>query len=225
MEKLGNEMKHVMLMVLLSLGINMDSLANNTVNIDSEKNEQVIQLIEADNYKKSDKELEILNIYKERLSLLSYKEKQLKIYENSLKTIKAEIDLMHEAVGKQQSAVNEKEINLLKKEFQLKEKERDLSQLEEKLAQVDNMQLIREAAKLSNPTVNTTNSLQVEPSKTDNNTLLLDKPIKEYKKQTRFKNKPRLAINKKASIPINSGLVEMKKDSIEEKKLKEITKE
>ena len=55
-----------------------------------------------------------------------FKERQLKIYESSLKSMKKEIDIMHIDFESKQNEVNEKEIALLKKELQLREKERDL---------------------------------------------------------------------------------------------------
>lgn len=177
-------MKHLIIIsMFISLGMSCFAAESGEI-INTEK---VNQLLEVENFKKSDKDQETLNLYKERLDLLSYKERQLNMYENSLKSLKSEMDVMQANLDKKQTELNDKEISLFKKELELKEKERDLNQLEEKLAQIDNIQLMRESQKLSSPSVElNVSSLQLKEDldleKTDN------KPIQKEMTNTEVKN-------------------------------------
>lgn len=226
-------MKNAILVGLLCVSLNVGAFAaENTEIVNSDK---VNQILEIDTFKKSDKEQEILNIYKERLNLLSFKERQLKIYESSLKSMKKEIDIMHVDFESKQNEVNEKEIALLKKELQLKEKERDLKQLEEKLSQIDNIQLTRESVKISTPSVSSINfkndtylasninskegkyaQLAQENSVLPESSLPQVLPLKADKVETKREVKSRRlrveASNNKIQPNVNSGLGAMKKD-------------
>lgn len=201
-------------------------------------NEKINQMLEIDNFKKTDKEQEILNLYKERLNLLSYKERQLKVYENSLKGLKAEIDLMQSDIEVKQSSLNTKEIALLKKELQLKEKERDLAQLEEKLSQIDNVQLTRESVKPSNPSVTLKTDLRLDANysntevnsnnkldtnKTEVITVIPEKTsIKKENKKESKTTRTKAEKTKIKNMPyITSGLGQMKKDILNEGQFKE----
>lgn len=226
-------MKNAILVGLLCVSLNVGAFA--AENAEIVNSDKVNQILEIDNFKKSDKEQEILNIYKERLNLLSFKERQLKIYESSLKSMKKEIDIMHIDFESKQNEVNEKEIALLKKELQLREKERDLKQLEEKLSQIDNIQLTRESVNVSTPSVSsikfkndtylTSNlnakegkyaQLAQESSVLPESSLPQVLPLKADKVESKREVKPRKlrveASNVKIQPNVNSGLGAMKKD-------------
>lgn len=218
----------------MCLSLSISSLAaesSEIINID-----KVNQLFDVENFKKSDKEQELLSLYKERLNLLSYKERQLKVYESSLKGLKSEIDLIQVDLENKQNALNEKEIALLKKELQLKEKERDLNQLEEKLAQIDNVQLIRTTNKLSSPSVVVKPELKIDEIYSDKNTdknLKLKAEsidtvlnVKKVKEEPKRKYNYKAIKNDKVKKPVNttsvvSGLGQMKKDILTDNTFKE----
>lgn len=226
-------MKNAILVGLLCVSLNVGAFAaENTEIVNSDK---VNQILEIDTFKKSDKEQEILNIYKERLNLLSFKERQLKIYESSLKSMKKEIDIMHIDFESKQNEVNEKEIALLKKELQLREKERDLKQLEEKLSQIDNIQLTRESVNVSTPSVSSikfkndtylasninskegkyaqlTQESSVLPESSLPQVLSLKADKVEAKREVKSRRLRVEASNNKIQPNVNSGLGAMKKD-------------
>ena len=99
--------KYKKLLVLILLSFNIDTFAAENTEIIN--NNKINEMLGIENFQKSEKEQELLNIYKERLNLLSFKERQLKVYENSLKSLKKEIDLMHSDLEKQQELLDNKE--------------------------------------------------------------------------------------------------------------------
>ena len=164
-----------------------------------------------------------------------FKERQLKIYESSLKSMKKEIDIMHIDFESKQNEVNEKEIALLKKELQLREKERDLKQLEEKLSQIDNIQLTRESVNVSTPSVSSINfkndtylasninskegkyaqlaqESSVLPESSLPQVLSLKADKVEAKREVKSRRLRVEASNNKIQPNVNSGLGAMKKD-------------
>lgn len=223
-----------LIIISMCLSLNISSLAAESSEIIN--TDKVNQLLDVENFKKSDKEQELLNLYKERLNLLSYKERQLKVYENSLKGLKSEIDLIQVDLENKQNALNEKEIALLKKELQLKEKERDLNQLEEKLAQIDNVQLIRTNNKPSTPSVTLNSELKIDEVYSDksndknlklkaesidtvlNVNAVKETPKRKYTYTPTKKDKVKKTLN---TTSVVSGLGQMKKDILTDNSFKE----
>lgn len=205
-------MKYVILCLFLSFSLTMSVLADESNIINGNKLNQILSV---ENNDKSLKEQDILMVYKERLNLLSIKERQLKLYEQSLVSLKEDVNILQSDLEIKQSKLNEKEIALLKKELQLKEKQRDLEQLEEKLAQIDTIQLQRENSKRSEPSIDIKTDLKI-----DTNYI----PIKIEETKVKEKNKvekttERRTTKKESKNPkiknvpyINSGLGEMKKE-------------
>lgn len=84
-------------------------------------------------------------LYLEKIKLLEYKEKELKMYDMTINKLKKEVEILQETNDVNYSKVNEKEMELFEKELSLKERERNLRQLEERLSKIDNIQMIRES--------------------------------------------------------------------------------
>lgn len=199
-------MKYVITIITMCFSLNAGAQQVNKI-IDNDK---INQVLEVDNSDNNNKEQLALNMYKQRLNLLSYKERQLKVYENSLNGMKMQLEILQTDMENKQNLLNEKEIVLLKKELQLKEKESDLKQLEEKLSQIDNIQLIRNNTKPSMP------SVVVSDKKTET--------LSELEKSSKRKVRDYVKVIKTASnkvpqksnnvLPNNSGLGEMTKDMV-----------
>ena len=177
-----------------------------------------------------------------RINLLSIKERQLRLYEQSLLSLKEEVNIMQSDVELKQTKVNEKEIALLRKELKLKEKQRDLEQLEEKLAQIDTIQLEREKSKMSNPSVminsevknselNNKTKTYIKKSKVKVNNLISQDPEIKVEKKIENKTENKVEPEKKTEVDkpknkvksnktvaesyVNSGLGQMKKDILD----------
>lgn len=175
-------------------------------------NDKINQILEIDNSENTNKEQLALNMYKQRLDLLSYKERQLKVYENSLIGMKMQLEFLQTDMENKQNQLNEREIVLLKKELMLKEKENDLKQLEEKLSQIDNIQMIRNNTKLSSPSLTISDNNKQETKAEVESVIKIKKKVINYEKKPLVNNK--LPTKNNVVLPNLSGLGEMKKDML-----------